>query len=138
MVMACLKPTVQPVLAPSQCTDVVATSCDPCVADERPPKPCGAITDSGGTGTTRSRHALGEQPGVVQITYDMFAIPDRLDCYYRGVLVATTGGLVSGPGELQWDYDPQPGDPTWSLVVVSAPTNGTAWSYTLTCPGALR
>jgi hypothetical protein len=70
----------------------------------------------------------------VRITYDMFGIPDRLDCYYKGTLVASTGGLVSGTGTLQWAYAPEPGDPSWCLVVVSAPNAGTAWVYTLDCP----
>jgi len=63
----------------------------------------------------------------------MYSVPDRLDCYYKGILVATTGGLVSGTAELTWAYDPQPGDPQWCLVIVSAPQSGTAWSYTIYC-----
>ena len=70
----------------------------------------------------------------MRITYDMYSIPDRLDCFYKGVLVATTGGLVSGSATLQWAYNPQPGDPSWCLVVMSAPNSGTAWIYTLSCP----
>jgi hypothetical protein len=64
----------------------------------------------------------------------MYGIPDRLDCYYQGVLVATTGGLVSGTGEVSWVYDPGPGDPQWCLVIVSAPQSGTAWEYVIGCP----
>jgi hypothetical protein len=93
------------------------------------------VTASGGEGTTRTRHALGPDPGIVRITYEMFGIPDRLECFYRGVLVATTGGLVSGSGDLHWVYDPMEGDPTWCVIVVSAPEEGTAWNYVLACPG---
>lgn len=92
------------------------------------------ITASGGQGVTRTRHALGTRAGIVRITYDMFGIPDRLDCIHRGAVVATTGGLVSGVGTLTWTYAAAPGDPTWCLVVVSAPRDGTAWVYTLHCP----
>lgn len=51
-----------------------------------------------------------------------------------GALVASTGALASGSATLQWAYNPQPGDPTWCLVVMSAPNSGTAWVYTLNCP----
>jgi hypothetical protein len=132
--MRCLVPTAAQVLAVSRCPTVVPTDCPGCPADERPPRPCGEVTASGGEGTTRTRHALGPAPGVVRITYDMFTIPDRLDCYYMGVLVATTGGLVSGQGTLEWSYLPALGDPSWCLVVVSAPNSGTAWVYTINCP----
>jgi hypothetical protein len=92
------------------------------------------VTASGGQGVTRTRHALGPTPGLVRITYDMYSIPDRLDCFYKGVLVASTGGLVSGSGTLQWTYAPALGDPAWCLVVMSAPNSGTAWVYTMHCP----
>ncbi|MCK6488133.1 MAG: hypothetical protein L6R48_07370 [Planctomycetes bacterium] len=110
------------------------TTCASCPADERPPKPCGVVTASGGQGVTRTRHALGSTPGLVRITYDMYSIPDRLDCFYQGVLVASTDGLVSGSGSLEWTYAPRVGDPVWCLVVVSAPIGGTGWAYTIHCP----
>jgi len=132
--MRCLAPTTCVGLSATTCSDLKATVCNPCPADERPPKPCDQATASGGEGTTRTRHDLGPVAGAVTITYDMFTIPDRLDCYYRCVLVATTGDLVSGAGSLQWTYDPQTDDPLWCLVVMSAPTSGTAWVYTLGCP----
>lgn len=132
--MKCLEATEPVVLAPSQRPGVMASRCDPCVLDPRPPKPCGQVTASGGQGVTRTRHALGLNPGLVRITYDMYSIPDRLDCYYQGVLVATTGGLVSGSGDLSWTYEAQPGAPVWCLIVVSAPQSGTAWTYLMRCP----
>jgi hypothetical protein len=130
----CLGATTCPDLAPSACPGVTPTACDPCPLDIRPPQPCGVATASGGKGLTRTRHGLGTTAGTVRISYEMYSIPDRLDCYYHGVLVATTGGLVSGAGELTWAYDPQDGDPSWCLVVMSAPNDGTAWTYTLSCP----
>jgi hypothetical protein len=135
VVMRCLVPTTVQVIALSRCPSVAATACPGCPADERPPRPCGEATASGGEGTTRTRHALGATPGIVRITYEMFGIPDRLDCLFKSVLVASTGGVVSGAGALQWAYQPAPGDPTWCKVVVSAPASGTAWEYTLHCPG---
>ena len=64
----------------------------------------------------------------------MYGITDRLGCFYKGVLVASTGGLVSGTGTLQWVYAPAPSDPAWRLVVMSAPNSGTARFYTINCP----
>jgi hypothetical protein len=130
----CLAATACPNLVPSPCSGVTPTACDPCPLDDRPPQPCGTATASGGQGVTKTRHGFGDQAGTVRIAYQMYTVPDRLDCYYRGVLVATTGGLVSGSGELNWHYDPQDGDPSWCLVVMSAPNDGTAWTYTLHCP----
>lgn len=132
--MKCLAPTEPSDVLLSAAPALAATACDPCPLDPRPPKPCGQVTASGGQGTTRTRHGLGRTPGLVRITYEMYSIPDRLDCFYRGVLVATTGGLVSGSGELSWAYDPQSTDPAWCLVRVSAPQSGTAWLYTIHCP----
>ncbi len=132
--MKCLATTTCPDLRPSTCPDLKVTECSDCPLDERPPQPCGQVTASGGQGTTKTRHGLGPTAGIVRITYDMYSIPDRLDCFYQGVLVASTGGLVSGSATLQWAYNPLPGDPTWCLVVMSAPNNGTAWVYTLNCP----
>ena len=132
--MRCLAPTTCPPLAPTACSELRPTTCGDCPADELPPTPCDQTTSSGGQGLTRTRHALGTAAGVVHIDYNLFAIPDRLDCFYQGILVATTGGLVSGVGALQWTYAPQPGDASWCLVVMSAPTSGTAWEYTLHCP----
>lgn len=131
--MRCLARTVCPDLAPTECPDIDATECAPCVLDARPPKPCGTTTASGGPGVTRTRHGLGPSPGLVRIDYEMYSIPDRLDCYYQGVLVATTGGPVSNSGTLTWAFDPGPADPQWCLVVVTGPL-GTAWQYTLYCP----
>lgn len=132
--MRCLKPTRCQPLAATVCPDLVASACAACPADERPPKPCGQVTASGGQGVTRTRHTLGPTPGLVRITYDMYGIPDRLDCFYQGVLVASTGGLVSWSGTLTWMYHADPQAPTWCLLVVSAPQSGTAWVYTLACP----
>ncbi|MBA3935826.1 MAG: hypothetical protein H0X38_00015 [Planctomycetes bacterium] len=132
--MKCLAATTCPDLKPSACSGLTVTECNVCPLDERPPQPCGQATASGGQGTTKTRHGLGPTAGLVRITYDMYSIPDRLDCFYKGVLVASTGGLVSGSATLQWAYNPQPGDPSWCLVVMSAPNSGTAWVYTLDCP----
>jgi len=100
----------------------------------RPPEPCGASTASGGQGVTRTRHALGSESGIVRILFQMFGAPDRLDCFHAGVLVATTGDLVSGTGELSFRYDAGPRVPESCLIVVTGPVAGTQWIYTVLCP----
>ena len=132
--MNCLEPTRCPPLAASACPDLSPTECAACPADARPPKPCGVATASGGQGTTRTRSRLDPDPGQVSITYQMYSVLDRLDCYYKGVPVATTAGLVSGTGTLTWAYNHAPGDPNGAQVSVSAPQSGTAWTYTIGCP----
>lgn len=132
--MKCLATTSCADLLPSICPTVEVTTASTCPLDVRPPHPCGQVTTSGGPGTTTTRHSLGSLAGTVRITFDMFSIPDRMDCFYRGVLVASTGGLVSGSGALTWNYDPLPDDPTWCVVKMSAPNAGTAWTYTVHCP----
>jgi len=83
----CLAATTCPTLKSSACPGLTVTECSDCPLDERPPQPCGQVTASGGQGTTKTRHGLGPTAGLVRITYDMYSIPDRLDCFYKGVLV---------------------------------------------------
>ena len=91
---------------------------------------------SGGEGFTRTTHALGTEPGIVQITYDMFSIPDRLDCYYQVSRRARRHDRLAGVGigHAGRDVCPGAGDQVWCMVVMSAPNNGTAWTYTVHCP----
>ena len=94
---------------------------------------CGYLTTAGGAGVTTTEHKIGRAGGIVTIDYQMYSIPDRLDCYYDGTLVATTGGPVSNGGSLSWTYGPAPGGPTFCTIVVTGPS-GTAWQYLLNCP----
>ena len=94
-------------------------------------QPCGEATEAGGAGVTMTRHALGNVAGDVAITYDMQVVPDRMDVYLDGVLVATTGEPVSGTGTLSFHYSAT--GQKYCKVKVTGP-QGTAWSYTLSCP----
>ncbi|NHM31679.1 hypothetical protein [Neobacillus terrae] len=99
----------------------------------RPPVvPCGTQTNSGGEGTTTTTHNLGSTPGVVNIDFDMFAIPDSLDVFYRGVLVASTNGPVSGAGTLTFNYNST--NNIFDITVVVTGPAGTQWTYTVNCP----
>lgn len=95
--------------------------------------PCNTNTGSGGHGLTRNVHFLGNRPGFVRIAYDMKRIPDRMNVYYRGQLVASTQGMQSGIGMLSFDFQPVGNDYT-VVVEVIGPMRGTEWMYALDCP----
>ncbi|MCW5747448.1 MAG: hypothetical protein KIT36_14765 [Alphaproteobacteria bacterium] len=96
--------------------------------------PCNAETASGGAGVTRNRHYIGDKPGRVTVQYNMKMIPDQMNVYYRGRLVATTNHPVSFFGGLSFDFQPEAGDYTVTVEVVG-PRRGTEWQYRLNCPG---
>ncbi|HJQ56011.1 MAG TPA: hypothetical protein VJ890_03850 [Vineibacter sp.] len=96
--------------------------------------PCNAETASGGQGVTRNRHYVGDKPGPVTIRYNMKTIPDQMNVYYRGRLVASTSRAVSRYGGLTFDFQPEAGDYTVMIEVVG-PHHGTEWQYRLNCPG---
>ncbi len=97
--------------------------------------PCNSgPTYSGGQGDTENQHVLGSNPGVVTVYYDMENQPDKIDVIYNGKIVASTRTLVSGQGNLVWDYVPIKGGATYCDVRVSAPEEGTVWRYNLGCP----
>ena len=95
--------------------------------------PCNADAASGGQGVTRNRHYLGSKPGPVTILYNMKQIPDQMNVYYRGRLVASTNQPTSYRGSLSFNYQPEAGD--YSVVIeVVGPRSGTEWNYRLDCP----
>ena len=89
---------------------------------------------SGGQGYTENQHILGNSPGSVTVYYDMKNLPDQIEVIYNGNVVATSRSLVSGQGNLTWNYNHTKGGPTYCSVRISAPEDGTVWSYNLGCP----
>ena len=71
-----------------------------CVGD--PPIPCSQMTtpNEGRQGFHTYNHDLGATAGWVRLTYNMYTIEDKIDVYYDGDLVATTGDYVSGTGTI--------------------------------------
>jgi hypothetical protein len=95
--------------------------------------PCNVETASGGAGVTRNKHYVGNKPGLVTIRYNMKMIPDQMNVYYRGQLVASTNRPTSFFGGLSFNFQPVDGD--YSVMVeVVGPHRGTEWSYRLDCP----
>jgi hypothetical protein len=132
---ACLRRTRAPRLRPSPVPGLRPLLIPLCPLDGRPMDPCGAATEAGGAGVTRTRHQMGRTSGTVTLTYQMQTIPDQLDVYdASGNLLATTGGPVSGAGVLTFAWSAPTGiELPWVLVVVTGPS-GTVWSYTIGCP----
>ena len=96
-------------------------------------EPCNVDTQSGGAGETRTRHYLGPTPGPVSLDYDTQTVPDRIEVRYRGRVIASTPGMVSGRGRIGFDWRPQGGDNVVEVVVIG-PFANTRWRYRLNCP----
>jgi hypothetical protein len=96
-------------------------------------EPCNVDTQSGGAGETRTRHYLGPTPGPVTLDYDMQTVPDRVEVRYRGRVVASTPGMVSGRGRIGFNWQPQGNDHVVEVVVIG-PFANTRWRYRLNCP----
>ena len=98
---------------------------------------CNVQSGSGGQGTSFITQNLGATPGSVTISYQMYTIPDQMDVYYDNQLVASTNALVSGAGNLQFNYVPKAGGPYHCIIRLYAPNAGTAWDFIAYCPVSL-
>lgn len=98
-------------------------------------QPCNSAESiNGGPGFFQQKHNLGPTPGNVNVNYDMSVLPDKLEVVYNGKIVASTGSFVSNSGNLTWYYPAEKGKPTFCSVVLSAPQDGTQWTYYINCP----
>lgn len=100
------------------------------------PTPCGeSVSNYGGVGGINITHELGTTPGTVELEFDAYGIPDKIEIFSgTGSLLKTSGGLVSGFYKYSINYSPSPTS-TKLKVVVTAPDPQTGWTYTLGCPG---
>lgn len=136
-----LKESICPIIKKTRCKVVRPSDCIGQIYTEIPPVivPCGTITESGGPGVTRTKHGLGSISGLVNISFEAFTVPDQMDVYVKGVLVATTGRPVGTslgdtmPWLMNFNYIYVPGEVTYCVAVVTGPS-GTAWEYTIDCP----
>jgi hypothetical protein len=95
---------------------------------------CGVTQAAGGQGTSFTTHILGSGSGLVRIEYEMYPNPDQMDVYYDNQLVASTNTLVSNKGFLSFNYSYNPSKPTFCVIKIYAPNNGTEWEYAAFCP----
>ena len=113
------------------------------------PKECGDGYVIGGSGIAQTEHKLSGKGGTVNISYNTFDEPDRIDIYLDGKWVAGTGSSIAPPPPLSTCGDPLNGfvpklgqfninTSTSNKIIqvyVSGCTGGyTAWNYKLTCP----
>ncbi|MGM9479868.1 hypothetical protein ACS5PN_01595 [Roseateles sp. NT4] len=95
---------------------------------------CQTQQQSGGQGSFSYAFSMGAKAGSVNIQYEMYTIPDRMDVYALDAsgrrAVFSTGGLVSGSGGKAVSITAQ----TTLFVAMTAPNSGTAWDFLLSCP----
>jgi len=94
---------------------------------------CNASQQNGGVGGGEFIIDLGAATGVVDLYYYAQPIPDTFKVEYNGSQVINTGS-VSGSGTAS--FTKSTASPTWAKVIVEAPLAGTAWDFTLSCPGS--
>jgi hypothetical protein len=112
--------------------------------DEQTTKPCNSDTKSGGAGVTKTKHSLGKNNGIVTIRFNMFNVPDKLEVFYEGVLVASTfdfpgnqngfvGEMINGKGlgSITFNYKFNKAD--YCMIHVTGDFD-TAWEYNISCP----
>lgn len=125
------------------CTSGQATPSTP-LPPTPPGVPCDTDQKSGGQGRYDTVVVLGNQPGMVELTFDAFSVPDKIEVFYEDRRIASSydcpnnqNGMIggeygSGPCILRFNYRYHQ-DP-FVNVVVSAPNDGTSWRYFLSCP----
>ncbi len=57
---------------------------------------CPTTQRSGGQGVTTLNVGLKKTSYTFDVSYQMYTIPDKLELFYEGNVIFTTGGLVSG------------------------------------------
>lgn len=96
--------------------------------------PCGLGVVSGGSETKEVVYYLGITPGTVTMNYNMYVVQDAAELEYDGVVVATTGGPVSGEGQLTYAYAATPGEPKVITARLIGNVGATGWDFYVTCP----
>lgn len=98
-------------------------------------QPCNIVTPAGDNQPFTGVYALGKHSGQVRIDYNMKDIPDRMDVYYDGELVATTEKKVSHKGSLTYDYVYDKNRPQELVIkVIPHKSPRTEWLFKLNCP----
>ena len=124
------------------------TDCEECEENKKEivkdAVPCNTATKSGGDGITRTKHNLGKKSGNIEIEYDMYTEPDKLEVFYEGKRVCSTfeirnnkngfvgdGNSAGCCGILKFKYKAK--KEQYCTVIITG-GNDTDWKYTLSCP----
>ncbi len=101
-----------------------------------PPQSCNTSTTSGGDGTTVTNHELGQAgPTSFRFDYETFSQPDRITIRYQGTTVFDVGPVGTN-GTVTTTVNLPAGTSTQIEVTVIGGGAGTAWNYTVFCPGS--
>jgi hypothetical protein len=103
--------------------------------DPRPCKGTFLAPESSGSNVIDYYHDMGEGSGEVEIRYQMWNTPDRIDILRDGVYLTGTSTFVSGEGKFVFDYEP--GGSNLILVRIISEQGDNSWVYTISCPGEL-
>lgn len=112
---------------------------------------CENASASGNEGLTFTQVNLGDKAGKVNINYNTYTVPDRIDIYQGKTWINGTGtdpgsltppmsdcrnalpGFVGKRGTFEIDYNPAKGK-TLTVVVSGCLGGGTAWDWDIECP----
>lgn len=102
-----------------------------------PPVRCNTpLSPAGGVGTWNFPISLGGTKGDVDLDFETYTVPDSLRITLDdGRELYSTGGLVSGYRRRTVSFDPNGRVDVIATAKITAPTNGTAWTFRLGCPG---
>lgn len=102
-----------------------------------PVVPCGVPINAGGSSLGLNLdQELGLTAGKVQVKFEAYSIPDRLDITTPGgATLLSTNGLVSGTQTLSFNHNPgSTGSTKVHLRVTGNSDPGTAWTLAVSCP----
>jgi hypothetical protein len=119
--------------------DGVPDMLEPTEGDPDAPAACGGTFEpahGGNIGVHDMFHEMSGEEGEVIVDFQMWFQPDTLEVWYQGSKLATTGGFVSGVGQVRFNFKPNNGD-NRVLVRVISNEAGTSWVYVISCPGEL-
>lgn len=101
-------------------------------AQRRPLGTCRTQYNSGGQGSYALVYDLGVPCGTFEFSYDTYRIPDRVQIFHDGRLIYDSG--VVGTRGVVTESIAYNGSTTFVQVVITAPLDGTLWTYELGCP----
>lgn len=85
-----------------------------------------------GSGAGSYFYILGSQPGIATVDYDFYGAADKMDVYYKNVLLHSTG-LTTNQGSFTFQYTPDP-DENRIIVVMNDGRSGSGWNFTVRFP----
>lgn len=78
---------------------------------------------------------MGNKPGTVYLSYNMFEVPDMLSVTHENVEMYNTNGFVSGAQfNIPLNYTPKTTTQFKTIMTSNRTDNKTIWWYSLSCP----